>query len=533
MPETGNNSSRSMLSNMRKALKDENTIQEVLNGIKIRDLYKHLDSDDAKTRKNAALLIGELQKILKEGSNDMETEPEILREETLDIGSGPDQLLSHYIKEETLFVRPAYLEALSEYDIKNRNDIVDILEQEEKKLSSEKFEENEVKHKSAELHDLKLLLLQNGKKTRHEFNDFIHPFEVLLTCDDSVKAEVAELTYSECKIVKSGVRTRVSDYRNLQKIRMYKEALFLIPMKKGYVPNADNLGQLAEKTAVLKLVDDLFNNTKDQDDGADSKTGTKDIDEADTYRFRLESRSEDPELGSGDYLRKIATLIERGSNGRLVNDPGDYEFTVVFRDGKNNNLSLYILLPGNVDRRFTYRKNSEPTSMNPVTAAAAISLIKSYMSEDAQMIDPLCGTGTLMIERALALPAREYYGTDTYGQAVKEARENAMYAGVYNMNFINRNFFDFQHDYPFQEILTEFPDMFGKEDVEKNNFCRMFFEKAIEISDDEAMMFIISGEESLIKKHIRISGVMKLVRTINLKKYINIYVIKIRKTGND
>jgi 23S rRNA G2445 N2-methylase RlmL len=149
------------------------------------------------------------------------------------------------------------------------------------------------------------------------------------------------------------------------------------------------------------------------------------------------------------------------------------------------------------------------------------------------MIDPLCGTGTLMIERALALPAREYYGTDTYGQAVKEARENAMYAGVYNMNFINRNFFDFQHDYPFQEILTEFPDMFGKEDVEKNNFCRMFFEKAIEISDDEAMMFIISGEESLIKKHIRISGVMKLVRTINLKKYINIYVIKIRKTGND
>ncbi len=171
--------------------------------------------------------------------------------------------------------------------------------------------------------------------------------------------------------------------------------------------------------------------------------------------------------------------------------------------------------------------------MNPVTAATAISLIKSYMSEESQIIDPLCGTGTLLIERALAMPAKEYYGTDTYGQAVKEARENAMYAGAYNINFINRNFFDFKHDYPFQEILTEFPDLFGKEDVEKNNFCKMFFNKAVEISDEEATLFLITNEEGLIRKHIRLSGSMKLLRTINLKKSTNIYVIKIRKTGND
>ena len=81
--------------------------------------------------------------------------------------------------------------------------------------------------------------------------------------------------------------------------------------------------------------------------------------------------------------------------------------------------------------------------------------------------------------------------------------------------------------------MTEFPELFGKEDVEKNNFCKMFFNKAVEISDEEATLFLITNEEGLIRKHIRLSGSMKLLRTINLKKSTNIYVIKIRKTGND
>ena len=517
MPIMSEESPRSMLSEMRKKLKGDNAIQDVMSEIEICDIYGFLDSADAKTRKNAALLIGELKK----ASREMERNGEDTTYEGdfIDLSEASEQLISHYEKEETLFVRPSYLEALSEFSISDNENMIEVLKNEEKKLSTLEFKEDEAKHKSKELHELKLIFSKNADKSRHEFKDFIRPFEVLLTCEDSIKEEVKELTYSDCKIVRSGVRTRVSDYRNLQKIRTYKEALFLVPIKRGYVPNRDNLGQIAEKTGLINMVDDLFNQTETQG--------------SETYRFRLESRSEDPELKSGEYLKRISALIEKESKGRLINEAGDYEFTVVFRDGQKSNLSLYVLLPSRYDKRFAYRKNSEPTSMNPVTAATAISLIKSYMSEESQIIDPLCGTGTLLIERALAMPAKEYYGTDTYGQAVKEARENAMYAGAYNINFINRNFFDFKHDYPFQEILTEFPDLFGKEDVEKNNFCKMFFNKAVEISDEEATLFLITNEEGLIRKHIRLSGSMKLLRTINLKKSTNIYVIKIRKTGND
>ena len=528
MPIKSDESPRSMLSEMRKELKGDNTIQNVMNRMGIRDIYGFLDSDDAKTRKNAALLIGELKNA--SGETEQNGDETIHEGDSVDLSEASQQLISHYEKEETLFVRSSYLEALSEFVINDDNEIMDILINQEQKLSKEEFKEDEAKHKSKELHELKLILSKNTDKTRHEFKDFIHPFEVLLTCDDSIKEEVKELTYSDCKTVRAGVRTRVSDYRNLQKIRMYKEALFLVPIKRGYVPNRDNLGQIAEKTGLINIVDDLFNQGEIKEEKQEEQ---KKSNKTEVYRFRLESRSEDPELKSGEYLKKISALIEKGSKGRLINDAGDYEFTVVFRDGQKDNLSIYVLLPSKCDKRFAYRKNSEPTSMNPVTAATAISLIKSYMSEKSQIIDPLCGTGTLLIERALAMPAREYYGTDTYGQAVKEARENAMYAGVYNMNFINRNFFDFQHDYPFQEILTEFPDLFGKEDVEKNNFCKMFFEKAVEISDEEATLFLITNEEGLIRKHIRLSGSMKLLRTINLKKSTNIYVIKIRKTGND
>ena len=53
-----------------------------------------LESDDAKTRKNAALLLGEI-----------EYEPAV------------EKLFTSYQKEQTLFVRSAYLEALAKFDV--------------------------------------------------------------------------------------------------------------------------------------------------------------------------------------------------------------------------------------------------------------------------------------------------------------------------------------------------------------------------------------------------------------------------------
>ena len=66
MPIMSEESPRSMLSEMRKKLKGDNAIQDVMSEIEICDIYGFLDSADAKTRKNAALLIGELKNASRE-----------------------------------------------------------------------------------------------------------------------------------------------------------------------------------------------------------------------------------------------------------------------------------------------------------------------------------------------------------------------------------------------------------------------------------------------------------------------------------
>mgnify|MGYP002245200123 CR=1 FL=1 len=58
-------------------------------------------------------------------------------------------------------------------------------------------------------------------------------------------------------------------------------------------------------------------------------------------------------------------------------------------------------------QRFSYRKNVVAASIHPSLAAMLVSLAKPYLKENAQILDPFCGVGTMLIERDIAQPARE------------------------------------------------------------------------------------------------------------------------------
>ena len=73
--------------------------------------------------------------------------------------------------------------------------------------------------------------------------------------------------------------------------------------------------------------------------------------------------------------------------------------------------------------------------MHPSLAALIMELAAPYLKENAQIIDPFCGVGTMLIERDIRVPAREKYGTDIFGEAIDGARENAALAGE-QINFI-------------------------------------------------------------------------------------------------
>ena len=72
-------------------------------------------------------------------------------------------------------------------------------------------------------------------------------------------------------------------------------------------------------------------------------------------------------------------------------------------------LKLYTL----PDHRFDYRRYYVAASMKPMMAAGLMALAKPYLKEYAQILDPFCGVGTLLMELQIAVPARNAYGIDT------------------------------------------------------------------------------------------------------------------------
>ena len=80
----------------------------------------------------------------------------------------------------------------------------------------------------------------------------------------------------------------------------------------------------------------------------------------------------------------------------------------------NNNAALYLDASGESLHKRGYRVSSHPAQISEVVAAAMVKL--SGWKHDCDLIDPMCGSGTILIEAAMAalnIPAgfyREKYG---------------------------------------------------------------------------------------------------------------------------
>lgn len=87
-----------------------------------------------------------------------------------------------------------------------------------------------------------------------------------------------------------------------------------------------------------------------------------------------------------------------------------------------------------------------------------------------------------------------------------------------------QEFFDFRHEYLFDEIITEMP-RFDK--GQADDFYRRFFDKAGEVLKEEGVIILVSEEMGIIKKYLRLNKKFRLINEIpfNSKENINIYII--------
>ena len=169
-------------------------------------------------------------------------------------------------------------------------------------------------------------------------------------------------------------------------------------------------------------------------------------------------------------------------------------------EGKSGDYYLLMKLNTIVDRRFSYREEFIPTSIKPVNAALLVELAKDYMIPDAQILDPFCGVGTMLIERQKVVKGNTSYGIDHSPEAIEKAIYNTNLADQI-VHYINKDCFTFTHDYPFDEIFTEMPYATGqKTEAEIREVYEKFFPFAKRVLGPEGTIIMYTRNREYVKQ---------------------------------
>jgi len=108
-----------------------------------------------------------------------------------------------------------------------------------------------------------------------------------------------------------------------------------------------------------------------------------------------------------------------------VKENADMEFWLWIN---NNEALVGLRLSDATMRHRLYKQEHLPASLRPTVAAALCWL--SRPTKDDVVLDPLCGAGTILVERGLMAPADELLGGDIREEAIAMAKRNARVAKV-------------------------------------------------------------------------------------------------------
>lgn len=463
---------RKQLIEIRKYIKEasqKNELFEKLQG-DFTVLNQLLQHEDAKVRKNTALILGELGV-----------------QESLDL------IFAAYHKEDKLFVRASYLVAMEQLDYRK---YLEALKQQLKILSIGQILPEEEKHREDEIRQLREMILLIEKPERHRFTGYDKILRMVLITpkklEEITKNQLEDMGIAARKI-SGGVIVKSDRLTDIMQIRTFKSVLLMFGDINQIEANDINMAETLMEQGLLTYLNEIH-----------EKGGP--------YYFRLDIKTK-MSLGERSKLaRGIATKLEKLSEYQLINSTSNYEIEIRLIENKSGGYLFFLKLYTMKDERFSYRKYAIATSIHPAIAATVVQIAKPFMKEKANVLDSFCGVGTMLVERNIGLKARSLYGVDTFGQAILQGRENASAAGTV-INFINRNFFDFKHEYKFDEIITDMPRQTGRiGGGEIEALYRQFFDKLPEVMANEGLIILYANEKELLEKEIRRCAYIKVLK---------------------
>lgn len=480
---------RANLISLKKELKQENNVMALMYFLAgdYDVLYDLLDDEDPKVRKNVAIILGQIGL------------PEMM-----------SKLYVAYEKEDKLFVKSDYLVALRNFDYRS---LLDKFKKRLDFLTTNTFEETSMKHINEEIKHLTNLLLDIEGVSTHTFTGYnVLSDIILLTNRNHKEVTLEQIENGIKKAFNAGVLVRTKNLEEILKIRTYSEMLFRLKD----VTVVENDPILAAKAIYEgKVLEFLQARHK----------------ETAPFYFRLEVKSKMPLDKKSSLTKKMAAELERLSSRQLINSTSNYEVEIRLIENKEGLFNVLLKLYTIKDERFSYRKHAVAASISPVTAALVARLAKDYLVEDAQVLDPFCGVGTMLIERNKLVPANPMYGIDSFGQAIDKAIINAR-ADETTINFINRDFFDFKHSYLFDEVFTNMPAETGRKNKDELMMLyHDFFNKLPEVLKDEAVIIMYTRNRDMIEREVRTRNHFSIKEKFEISKVEEayVYILKFNK----
>lgn len=427
-----------------------------------------LDNEDAKVRKNIIKLLGRV-------ADQVLMEP----------------LFEHYLKEETQFLKSDYLSALAEFEYKK---YLPELKERWKELSNQEM----TKHSQEEMKQLKKLIWKIEPPKRHTFNGYSMENKLLFIVSRGHEADVLkqmeEIPETSGKTIPGGCLVTTKQLEEVCKIRTFQAVLFDFYREAIHSKDGKEIGEKILNAGMTEYIQKRHK-------------------EETPFLFRVEVKGVKDISEKNRLAKDLSEYLEKYGKGKMINEPSFYEIEVRVIVGSKGS-RIFLKLTCLPDERFSYRKYVTSSSMHPTKAALAIHYALPYLRADANILDPFCGTGTLLIERSKAMGSRSMYGLDISGQALQAAWENSHRADIL-LQLVQRNFNDFKHEYLFDEIITDMPRKSGtKTSKEIEYLYHLLFSKSDELLAPEGILMVYTGEPKNMDRELRSAREIKL-----LKKY--------------
>lgn len=423
-------------------------------------LYAALASDAPKARKNAARLIGAL-------------------EQQRDVPA----LAAALAAEQTRFVRPSMILALGMLGGPAAREALSALPEPAAATPEEE------KHAREERDAIRTALARLSPKKAHALINAFPPQRAELRAPagfaPQLCAELQALGFAPEIDTPNSVTLTVDSLPKLYRARCFYEALF--PLSAA-VPNT-----LEAAASALRGVLPAF--------CAAHYAGEP------PYRYRLEIK---PACDRAAYAKAFAAAL---CVDGLQNDPSNYELEIRVEEASDSAVNLYALLSAHRDDRFFYRREAISASIHPVTAAALCQFAKEFVKAALpRVLDPFCGSGTLLLEWERQYGAAALQGVELSGATAALARRNAA-AAKSNVRVMQKDCTAYLPDAPFDLVLSNLP--FGNRvgtHQDNERLYAAFVKRLPEFLAPGGIALLYTMEYALLSRCIKNSPALRLCR---------------------